>query len=92
MFRELEGRPLRPSALTEGLDSVVIVSSGMIPIIRAIMENLVGVEVCTKAARDCHDRPQLESLQDAAKIDIIANDVEHLPNGSWTIKYRHPER
>ncbi|KAL8292556.1 hypothetical protein RQP46_001168 [Phenoliferia psychrophenolica] len=51
---------------------VVIVSSGMVPIIRAIMENLVGVE-------------------DAAKIDIIANDVEHKPDGTWTIKFRHPE-
>ncbi|SCV74275.1 BQ2448_6707 [Microbotryum intermedium] len=51
---------------------VVIVSSGMVPIIRAIMENLVGVE-------------------DASKIDIIANDVEYLPDGKWTIKFRHPE-
>ncbi|KAK4704980.1 2-hydroxy-3-keto-5-methylthiopentenyl-1-phosphate phosphatase, partial [Phenoliferia sp. Uapishka_3] len=51
---------------------VVIVSSGMVPIIRAIMENLVGVE-------------------DAAKIDIIANDVEIKEDGSWTIKFRHPE-
>ncbi|SCZ98765.1 BZ3500_MvSof-1268-A1-R1_Chr3-1g05605 [Microbotryum saponariae] len=51
---------------------VVIVSSGMVPIIRAIMENLVGKE-------------------DAAKIDIIANDVEYLPDGKWTIKFRHPE-
>lgn len=64
----------------------------MIPIIRAIMENLVGVEV------NCYVRSQLIALmrsissQDASKIDIIANDVEHLPNGSWTIKYRHPER
>lgn len=51
---------------------VVIVSSGMVPIIRAIMENLVGVE-------------------DAAKIEIVANEVEYLDNGSWTIKFRHPE-
>lgn len=44
----------------------------MTPIIRAIMENLVGVE-------------------DAAKIDIIANDVEYLEDGGWTIAFRHPE-
>lgn len=52
---------------------VVIVSSGMVPIIRAIMENLVGVEA-------------------ASEIDIIANEVEYLENGRWTIKFRHPER
>ncbi|GAA6060522.1 hypothetical protein JCM10212_005603 [Sporobolomyces blumeae] len=51
---------------------VVIVSSGMVPIIRAILENLIGAE-------------------DASKIDIIANDVELLDDGKWTIKYRHPE-
>ncbi|KAM0750480.1 hypothetical protein T439DRAFT_326447 [Meredithblackwellia eburnea MCA 4105] len=51
---------------------VVIVSSGMVPIIRAIMENLVGVE-------------------DAAKIDIIANEADIKPDGTWSIKFRHPE-
>jgi 2-hydroxy-3-keto-5-methylthiopentenyl-1-phosphate phosphatase len=37
----------------------------------------------------------LENLigeEDAAKINIIANDVEIHPNGSWNIKFRHPER
>ncbi|GAA5978173.1 hypothetical protein JCM11641_001124 [Rhodosporidiobolus odoratus] len=51
---------------------VVIVSSGMKPIIQAILTNLVGEA-------------------DAAKIDIIANDVELLEGGKWKIKYRHPE-
>ncbi|KWU46138.1 hypothetical protein RHOSPDRAFT_15442 [Rhodotorula sp. JG-1b] len=51
---------------------VVIVSSGMKPIIEAIFANLVGE-------------------QDAAKIDIIANDVDISDNGSWKIKFRHPE-
>ncbi|GAA5951847.1 hypothetical protein JCM21900_004164 [Sporobolomyces salmonicolor] len=51
---------------------VVIVSSGMIPIIRAILTNLVGEE-------------------DAARIQIVANDVQHLEDGKWTIKYLHPE-
>ncbi|BGP15996.1 hypothetical protein JCM10213_005454 [Rhodosporidiobolus nylandii] len=55
---------------------VVIVSSGMKPIIQAILTNLVGEE-------------------DAAKIDIIANDVEFPSsegeNGEWRITYRHPE-
>ncbi|GAA6025274.1 hypothetical protein JCM11491_000156 [Sporobolomyces phaffii] len=51
---------------------VVIVSSGMVPIIRAILENLIGPA-------------------DAAQISIIANDVELLDGGKWTIKYRHPE-
>ncbi|KAI5480444.1 protein of pyridoxal phosphate phosphatase-related family [Pseudohyphozyma bogoriensis] len=51
---------------------VVIVSSGMVPIIRAIMENLVGPE-------------------DAADIPIIANEVDQKEDGSWTIKFRHPE-
>ncbi|GAA5875568.1 hypothetical protein JCM1840_003263 [Sporobolomyces johnsonii] len=51
---------------------VVIVSSGMIPIIRAILTNLIGEE-------------------DAARIQIVANDVQHLDDGKWTIKYLHPE-
>ncbi|GAA5981755.1 hypothetical protein JCM10908_004594 [Rhodotorula pacifica] len=51
---------------------VVIVSSGMKPIIEAIFANLVGKE-------------------DAAKIDIIANDADISTDGSWKIKFRHPE-
>ncbi|KAK4056876.1 hypothetical protein OIO90_002126 [Microbotryomycetes sp. JL221] len=51
---------------------VVIVSSGMVPIIRAILENLIGEE-------------------DAAKIDIIANEMESTPDGRWQVKFRHPE-
>ncbi|BGP55334.1 hypothetical protein JCM8202_002166 [Rhodotorula sphaerocarpa] len=51
---------------------VVIVSSGMKPIIEAIFANLVGKE-------------------DAAKIDIISNDVDIKADGSWEIKFRHPE-
>jgi 2-hydroxy-3-keto-5-methylthiopentenyl-1-phosphate phosphatase len=33
----------------------------------------------------------LVGVEDAAKIEIIANDVEYLENGSWTIKFLHPE-
>ncbi|GAA6042284.1 hypothetical protein JCM8097_000614 [Rhodosporidiobolus ruineniae] len=51
---------------------VVIVSSGMKPIIQATLTNLVG-------------------LEHASLIDIIANDVELLPEGKWRITYRHPE-
>ncbi|POY71821.1 hypothetical protein BMF94_5182 [Rhodotorula taiwanensis] len=51
---------------------VVIVSSGMKPIIEAIFANLVGEE-------------------DAANIDVIANDTEFSDDGSWKIKFRHPE-
>ncbi|GJN89275.1 hypothetical protein Rhopal_002254-T1 [Rhodotorula paludigena] len=51
---------------------LVIVSSGMKPIIEAILINLVGAE-------------------DAAKIDIVANDVQIDADGSWRIVYRHPE-
>ncbi|KAI5119152.1 hypothetical protein M0805_005231 [Coniferiporia weirii] len=50
---------------------VVIVSSGMTPLIRAVLSKLIGDE-------------------DAATIDIIANDVNVLPDGKWEIKYRHP--
>lgn len=50
----------------------MIVSSGMVPIIRSIMEKLVGKEA-------------------ASRIDIIANEVDYRPDGSWGIKYRHPE-
>ncbi len=44
----------------------------MVPIIRAIMEKLVGVEA-------------------ASRIDIIANEVDYRPDGSWGIKFRHPD-
>lgn len=30
------------------------------------------------------------SPEDAAKIDIIANDVDIDANGNWAIKFRHP--
>ncbi|KAF8609158.1 hypothetical protein BDV93DRAFT_484514 [Ceratobasidium sp. AG-I] len=50
----------------------IIVSSGMAPLIRAVLSNLIGEE-------------------DAAKIDIISNDVRHDEDGSWHIVYRHPE-
>lgn len=54
---------------------VIIVSSGMAPIIRAVLENLMGEE--------------------AAEIEIIANDVRYTdPAGTgetWEIVYRHPE-
>lgn len=33
----------------------------------------------------------LVGVEDAAQIEIVANEVEFLPNGSWTIKFRHPE-
>lgn len=52
---------------------VIIVSSGMAPIIRAVLSNLVGDE-------------------DANEIEIIANDADVRPDGSWEIKYRHPSR
>lgn len=47
--------------------------SGMAPLIRAVLSNLIGEE-------------------DAAKIDIISNDVRLDEDGSWHIVYRHPER
>jgi len=50
---------------------VVIVSSGMTPIIRAVLSKHIGDE-------------------EAAKIDIISNDVNEKPDGSWEIQYRHP--
>jgi 2-hydroxy-3-keto-5-methylthiopentenyl-1-phosphate phosphatase len=52
---------------------VIIVSSGMAPIIRAVLSNLVGDE-------------------DANEIEIIANDADVRPDGSWEIKYRHRSR
>ncbi|GAB1519400.1 hypothetical protein RhiTH_002466 [Rhizoctonia solani] len=51
----------------------IIVSSGMEPLIRAVLSNLIGDE-------------------DAARIDIISNDVRFDADGSWHIVYRHPER
>ncbi|GAA5824215.1 hypothetical protein JCM11251_001571 [Rhodosporidiobolus azoricus] len=51
---------------------LVVVSSGMKPIIQACLANLVGPE-------------------DAAKIDILANDVELVNDKEWRIVYRHPE-
>ncbi|CAE6425895.1 unnamed protein product [Rhizoctonia solani] len=50
----------------------IIVSSGMAPLIRAVLSNLIGEE-------------------DAARIDIISNDVRFDEDGSWHIIYRHPE-
>lgn len=51
---------------------VVIVSSGMVPIIRSILENLLGEE-------------------DAARLDIVANEAKVAPDGTFEIVYRHPE-
>ncbi|KAG8734027.1 hypothetical protein FRC11_013083, partial [Ceratobasidium sp. 423] len=51
----------------------IIVSSGMAPLIRAVLSNLIGDE-------------------DAARIDIISNDVRFDADGKWHIVYRHPER
>merc|ERR1711939_610765 len=51
---------------------VVIVSSGMVPIIRAILENLLGPE-------------------DAARMEIVANEVDVQPDGKFSIRFRHPE-
>ncbi|KAF5390758.1 hypothetical protein D9757_004443 [Collybiopsis confluens] len=50
---------------------VIIVSSGMTPIIRAVLTNLVGEE-------------------SANEIEIISNDVDLKPDGTWGIHYRHP--
>lgn len=30
--------------------------------------------------------------EDVAHIDIVSNDVKHLPDGKWEIQYRHPTR
>ncbi|RSH81630.1 uncharacterized protein EHS24_007808 [Apiotrichum porosum] len=55
---------------------VIIVSSGMAPIIRAVLEKLVGEA-------------------EAAKIEIIANDVKYTDaegtGKTWEIVWRHPE-
>ena len=29
---------------------------------------------------------------DASAIDVVSNDVDVRPDGSWSIKYRHPTR
>jgi len=54
---------------------VVIVSSGMVPIIRAIFENLVGKE----------DADRIEIV--ANDVDLSKGSGP----GQWTIQYRHPE-
>jgi len=51
---------------------IVIVSSGMVPIIKAIFGNLVGED-------------------EAASIEVIANDADILPDGHFQIRFRHPE-
>ena len=57
--------------------SLLTVFSGMAPIIRAVLTNLMSVE-------------------EAAEIDIIANDVKYTDEAqkgeTWEIVYRHPER
>ena len=30
--------------------------------------------------------------EEANNIEIIANDIQELPGGKWTIQYRHPTR
>jgi len=54
---------------------VIIVSSGMVPIIRAILENLIGKEEA--------DRMEIV----ANEVDTSKGSGP----GEWTIKYRHPE-
>lgn len=54
---------------------VVIVSSGMVPIIRAILENLIGKEEADK----------IQIVANEADISKGSGP------GQWTIKYRHPE-
>lgn len=34
---------------------------------------------------------KLVGKEAASRIEIVANEVEHKPDGSWTIKFRHPE-
>jgi 2-hydroxy-3-keto-5-methylthiopentenyl-1-phosphate phosphatase len=55
---------------------VVIVSSGMVPIIRAILENLIGQEDASKISIIANDVKYLDGEQKGEK---------------WTIEYRHPE-
>ncbi|KAF9517666.1 hypothetical protein BS47DRAFT_1371295 [Hydnum rufescens UP504] len=52
---------------------VIIVSSGMAPLIRGVLSNLIGEEY-------------------AKTIDIISNEVDLKADGSWSIKFRHPDR
>ena len=35
---------------------------------------------------------KLVGEEDAKDIDIVSNDVNIKPDGSWEIKYRHPTR
>lgn len=65
------GTDLRCSWRSLGAD--VKLCSGMTPLIRALLSNLIGEE-------------------DAKTIDIISNDVDVHPDGSWEIKFRHPTR
>jgi len=51
---------------------VIIVSSGMAPLIRGVLSNLIGEEY-------------------AKTIDIISNEVDLKADGSWSIKFRHPD-
>ncbi|KAI0676188.1 HAD-like domain-containing protein [Trametes maxima] len=50
---------------------IVIISSGMAPLIRAVLSSLIGED-------------------DARAIEIVSNEVDVRPDGSWEIKYRHP--
>lgn len=54
---------------------VVIVSSGMVPIIRAIFENLVGKE----------DAERIQVVSN--DVDLSKGGGK----GQWTVKFRHPE-
>ncbi|KAK6345966.1 hypothetical protein TWF730_010303 [Orbilia blumenaviensis] len=52
---------------------VIVVSSGMMPIIKALLENY------------------LNDPSTAEELEIYANDTVFSEDGSWTIKWRHPE-
>jgi 2-hydroxy-3-keto-5-methylthiopentenyl-1-phosphate phosphatase len=58
---------------SQSMDAETGLCSGMAPLIRAVLSNLIGEE-------------------DAKTIDIISNDVDIQPDGSWNIKFRHPTR
>ena len=51
---------------------MLAISRGMVPIIRSILENLLGPE-------------------DAARIEIVANEVQVQADGKFSIQFRHPE-
>jgi len=51
---------------------IVIVSSGMVPVISSIFSNLVGKE-------------------EAAKIEIIANNATVLDDGHFKVEFKHPD-